>query len=140
MGKAIHVLPLIIIVITSFSVAYSADDPQQKLEQAYMAVLSASENRGDVTWLVDQLNMALTEIETGADPVIVAARLDAVIRAAEQERARGIDAHNYLLLVTGGQLAVLAVLIYATWSYFPRLFWRQWINVKGDWIAEHEDR
>lgn len=82
----------------------------------------------------------MEEIEEGGDPSLTSARLDAIIRGAMGERARGVEAYNNLLALTALQLAAAAALIYATWKMFPRLFWRAWLNVKGDWLVEHEDR
>jgi hypothetical protein len=112
----------------------------QRLAEAYLAVRGVSESHGETGRLVELLNAALAEMESGADPDIVVAHLDAVITLAEEERAQSITSRDYLLLATGAQVVVIGALVYATWRYFPRVFWGRWLRVRSGWLVEHADR
>lgn len=105
-----------------------------------MAVRVASENRGEVGYLVEMLNEALAEYETGGDPDLVVARLDTVLTLAAEETTRSAEARNNLFMVTGAQVALIGVMVYASWRHLPRLFWRKWLMVRGSWLVEYADR
>ena len=112
----------------------------QRMGEAYVAVRAASDSHGEVGYLVDLLNEALAEYEAGADPDLVVARLDTVIVLAAEENARSAGARSNLFMVTGVQVALVGVLVYASWRHLPRLFWRRWLRVRGGWLVEYADR
>ena len=112
----------------------------QRLAEAYLAVRGVSESHGETGHLVELLNQALAEMESRADPDLIVAHLDAVITLAANERARSTAARDYLLLATGAQVVFVGALVYASWWYLPRVFWRRWLRVKGGWLVEHADR
>lgn len=112
----------------------------QRMGEAYVAVRVASENRGEVGYLVDLLNEALAEYEAGSDPDLVVARLDTVLVLAAEETAKSAEARNNLFMATGAQIALVGVMVYASWRHLPRLFWRRWLKVRGSWLVEYADR
>jgi len=122
------------------SVAHSQSPVDQRLEDAYVAVREVSESHGDAGHLVDLINQALAEYEAGADPGDVVARLDEVVALAAEEKASSIAERDTALLVTGAQLALVGVLVYASWRYLPGVFWRRWLRVRGGWLVEHAGR
>ena len=133
---------LLLMLLCGGSALAQPDENQvyRRMGEAYVAVRAASDSHGEVGYLVDMLNEALAEYEVGADPDVVVARLDAVIVFAAEETARGAGARNNLFMVTGAQVALIGVMVYASWRHLPRLFWRRWLRVKGCWLVEYADR
>lgn len=132
---------LLVVLGCGFNLAHSDQGlVDQRLEEAYLAVREVSESHGETGYLVGLLNEALAEYEAGADPDLVVAHLDAVIVFAAEEKARSIDARDYLLLMTGAQVVLVGALVYATWKYLPRVFWGRWLRLRGGWLVEHADR
>ncbi|MFH2112170.1 MAG: hypothetical protein ABIJ47_13030 [Candidatus Bathyarchaeota archaeon] len=132
---------LLVFLCGGFALAQT-DESQvdQRMGEAYMAVRAASESHGEVGYLVELLNEALAEYETGEDPDVVIARLDTVLALTAEETARSAEARNNLLVVTSAQVALVGVLVYASWRHLPRLFWSRWLRVRGGWLVEYADR
>ena len=119
---------------------YSQSLVDERLAEAYVAVREVSESQGEAGPLVELLNQAIAEAERGVEPSVVLAHLDAVIQLAAEERARSIEAYNYGVAGAVIQAAIALALVYATWRYFPRIFWRAWLRLRGGWLVEHADR
>lgn len=108
-----------------------------KIGEAYTALERASDNGGDVTALVSILNDIIKEVNTGVyDESLVESQLDEIISEANRINDTQLVSNRNEYIYAG--VTILAVIIVEVflWRIFPRIYWEQWLRIRGDWIAE----
>ena len=128
--------------------AQSAQAPavQQKIGNAFALVQDAANSGGNVTSLVDSLNLAaqlviesqLTSNSTRASAILSEASsiADNVTAAAPAVKAQGILTVTNNLLISVIEVAAIAITCALLYIYLPRAYWRLWARAHADWVVE----
>ena len=110
---------------------------QDQLEDAVVAVSEASRLGGDVSGLVAELNALILEVDSGEyNAIEVSNQLSEIIADAGSLADSMVSENNLELVFTGVNIVVVIVMGYLVWRYFPTLYWRTWLRVRGDWVVE----
>lgn len=132
---------VLLVLALAFSVAGpTRADPdvyamQQELERTFLAVQSAESRGANVSGLVPELNRAVSLISAGDPGSLAEARsvleeVNSSLPALVAEGESKLLTSRILLFSTIGTFAAFGVLSYL---YLPRLLWRTWLRLKGDW-------
>ena len=138
MLQSLKKLVLLLLVLMPVGVCFGQPSAEMaKLGQAYEALSVASGNGGDVDNLVLVFNQQVIKVNSGSyDVEELEAQLDALMEQAETINELAlVEARNELLTVAVTVLVVGLVELYL-WKGFPRLYWNQWYNLKGDWTVK----
>ena len=110
---------------------------QDQIEEAFNAISEASGLGGDVSELVAILNTVILEVDSGEyNSAEVSAKVTGIIVEAEDLTDSAVSENNLGLVITGANIVVVIVLGYLVWRYFPTLYWRTWLRVRGGWVVE----
>jgi len=140
-GKYLKVkIVLIIVGLLYGSIsAYGQIDSALELSilDAYKAIDKADHKGGDVSKLVDSLNLVIDTSKSGIiNTQEVMSILDLIIDEAERIEQQGIEEQNIeFSLVTLNSIVVIG-LCYVVWKHFPRLYSHMWLKYRGHWIVE----
>jgi hypothetical protein len=104
----------------------------------YSAIEKASREGGNVSGLVDELNLIIDKIESGNyDYDDTISRLNNLIRQAGDVQLKAAITVRNEKIAAGLKGAFIIILSYLTWRYFPRLFWLLWFQSRGNWEIQN---
>ena len=122
------IIGLVALLILSHASIAKAED---RITEAYKAVLDADRAGGNVTALVDKLNRA---IELRAKDPEAAARLaEEVIAESRTVKEQGISSARQALIIKSAALIAVLALAGIAYIYLPRAVWRLWLRHRKDW-------
>ena len=124
--------------ITAPVYAKSSDELRLELGAAFTKVAEAEWAGGDVSDLVQVLNLAASLIDKGDDASLKLAgdMIQYVSVFALEKKEEGVQATNYQHIVLGATLGALVASAAIVWFYGSRVFWALWIRIKRDWRVE----
>jgi hypothetical protein len=133
-------IALIIVGLLSGSIsAFGQIDSALELSilDAYNAIDKADRNGGNVSKLVDSLNLVIDASQSGLINTQEAmSTSDLIIDEAERIEQQGIEEQNLEFGIVMLNSIVVIGLCYVVWKYFPRLYWYMWLKFRGHWIVE----
>lgn len=112
---------------------------QEKIFQAYHAILDAERKGGNVTMLVKELNEAIElneqAISKHDDKLAREAILKAnkIIDESSLVAKRGIAESKIKLFYNIAGLITTAIFGLLAYFYLPRIFWHAWVKIKRRW-------
>jgi len=118
--------------------AKSNDELRLELGAAFTKVAEAEWAGGDVSDLVQVLNLAASLIDKGDDASLKSAgdMIQYVSVFALEKKEEGVQATNYQHIVLGATLGALVASAAIIWFYGSRVFWALWIRTKRGWRVE----
>jgi len=124
--------------ITAPVYAKSSDELRLELGAAFTKVAEAEWAGGDVSDLVQVLNLAASLIDKGDDASLKLAgdMIQYVSVFALEKKEEGVQATNYQHIVLGATLGALVASAAIVWFYGSRVFWALWIRIKRGWRVE----
>lgn len=124
--------------ITAPVYAKSNDELRLELGAAFTKVAEAELAGGDVSDLVQVLNLAASLIDKGDDASLKSAEdmIQYVSVFALEKKEEGVQATNYQHIVLGATLGALVASAAIIWFYGSRVFWALWIRTKRGWRVE----
>ena len=138
----IRLYRLSLLVILAIFVVYgqvgysqvSVEELREEFRESYEWVKTAEKEKGDVRYLVDNLNQVLFWIDEG-ELILAENMLTQVKAEALLAERSGRDAYSTQLIYSGVILAGSVVLSWLIWRYLPGLVLRVWYNSRKDWIV-----
>jgi predicted nucleic acid-binding protein len=121
---------LISLLILSVLLANTAQ-AEDRITEAYKAVLDADRAGGNITALVEKLNRAI-EIRD-KDPETAIKLANEVIAESRTVKEQGLSSAQQSLMVKSAALASLLALAGVTYFYLPRVMWRFWLRHRKGW-------
>jgi hypothetical protein len=124
--------------ITAPVYAKSNDELRLELGAAFTKVAEAESAGGDVSDLVQVLNLAASLIDKGDDASLKSAEdmIQYVSVFALEKKEEGVQATNYQHIVLGATLGALVASAAIIWFYGSRVFWALWFRTKRNWRVE----
>jgi hypothetical protein len=130
---------LILALISGSIVSYGQIEESLELRilDAFILISEAEDSGAYVDELVDSINQVIENSMSGDMSAVEAVdQLDLIIVEAERALLEGVEQQNLRYGITGLNTAVVLVLIYLVWRYFPRLYWRVWLRYRGHWLVK----
>jgi hypothetical protein len=124
--------------ITAPVYAKSNDELRLELGAAFTKVAEAESAGGDVSDLVQVLNLAASLIDKGDEASLKSAEdmIQYVSVFALEKKEEGVQATNYQHIVLGATLGALVASAAIIWFYGSRVFWALWTRTKRGWRVE----
>ena len=120
-------------------------EARKKVYEAYAAVVDTEASGGNVTGLVERINEAIDLVRkaeniSDTDPEQAAVLAERAINIANEvldeagvvkEEGLALKRFQLFLEISSGILFVFSGFL--VYFYGPRVFWRIWVKIKGDW-------
>lgn len=108
------------------------------VQLTYSAIEKASREGGNVSGLVDELNLIIDNIESGNYDYdnTISILNNLIQQAGDIQLETAITVRNEKI-AAGMKGALIIILSYFTWRYFPRLFWLIWLQKRGNWEIQN---
>jgi len=135
-GRAGLVLFLVLVLGLAVPVAFT--QVEDRVAEAFKAIVEAEAAGGDVSELVEELNYALLLFRKGDEKSVEKAEqiLSQIVIDAEALRAAGLQQRNVDAAVALVKVAILVGVAALVWMRGDEWFWRLWLRPRRRYVVQ----
>jgi len=129
---------LVLVLVLGLAMPVAFTQFEDRVAEAFKAIVEAEAAGSDVSELVEELNHALLLIRKGDEDGLVEAEqiLSQIVLDAEALRAAGLRQRNVDAAVALVKVAILVGVAVLVWMRGDEWFWRLWLRPRRRYVVQ----